>query len=60
MVNVCYEISKEEYEKALLEGPYSIMSEAVINGYGAYCAKVWKSETEDKYYLSYSRGDSCD
>lgn len=58
MVNVTYEIPKEEYEKAQKDGPYSIISEAVICGYGAYDAKV--SQVEDKYYLSYSRGNSCD
>lgn len=58
MIDVSYEISKEEYEKAQKNGPYSIISEAVICGYGAYGAKV--SQVEDKYYLSYSRGNSCD
>lgn len=57
-VQVCYEISKEDYEKALKEGAYCLISEAIICGYGAYGAKV--TEVEGKYYLSYSRGNSCD
>ena len=58
MVDVSFEISKDDYDKAQKDGPYSIISEAVICGYGAYGAKV--TEVEGKYYLSYSRGNSCD
>lgn len=58
MVSVKREITEEEYKKALEEGPRSIVSEAVICGYGCYGATV--SEYDGKYYLSYERGDSCD
>ena len=58
MVSVNYEITEEEYKKALEEGPRSIVSESVIMGYGCYGASV--SEHDGKYYLSYERGDSCD
>lgn len=57
-IEVCYEISKEEYEKALKEGAYCLINEAIIRGYGAYGARV--NQIEGKYYLSYMRGDSCD
>ena len=58
MVSVKREITEEEYKKALEEGPRSIVSESVIQGYGCYGATV--SEHDGKYYLSYERGDSCD
>lgn len=58
MKDVCYEISKEDYEKAQKEGAYSIIGEAILLGYGAYSAKV--SQVDDKYYLSYKRGETCD
>lgn len=58
MVDVSYQISKEDYEKAKKEGVKSLLSEAVICGYGFYGGKV--TEVEGKYYLSYTRGDSCD
>lgn len=58
MVDVCYEIPKEDYDKAKNEGADSIIGNAVKYGYGVYDAKV--SEVDGKYYLSYSRGDSCD
>ena len=57
-IQVCYEISKEDYEKALKEGAYCLISESIICGYGAYGARV--NQIEGKYYLSYMRGDSCD
>ena len=58
MVDVCYEISKEEYDKALEHGADSIISDAIHMGYGVYGANV--KENDGKYYLTYSRGDSCD
>lgn len=58
MVSVSYEITEEEYKKALEDGPLSLVSESVIMGYGCYGASV--SEHDGKYFLSYLRGDSCD
>lgn len=58
LVDVVLEISKEEYDKARQDGARSIIGEAIICGYGVYGAKVF--EANDKYYLSYSRGSSCD
>lgn len=58
MVSVSYEITEEEYNKALEEGPRSLISESIIMGYGVYGASV--SEHDGKYYLSYERGSSCD
>lgn len=57
MIHVCYEISKEEYEKAK-DDPKSIISDDIKMGYGCYMAKV--TEVDGKYYLSYDRGESCD
>lgn len=57
-VDVIYEISKEEYDKALTEGPESIIGDAVKMGYGLYHSSV--SEVDGKYYLSYTRGNSCE
>lgn len=57
MIHVCYEISKEEYEKAK-ENPYKIVGEAIVMGYGCCNAEV--NEIDGKYYLSYDRGESCD
>ena len=58
MVDVNYEISKEEYKKAQEEGAYSLIHESIVMGYGAYGAHVY--EEDGKYYLSYTRGSSCD
>ena len=58
MISVKMEITKEEYEKAMKKGAYSIVSESILMGYGCYGAKV--SEVDGHYYLEYSRGDSCD
>lgn len=58
MKQVTYEITKEEYNKALSEGPTSIISDSIVMGYGVYGAAV--TEANGKYYLSYERGDSCD
>lgn len=57
-IPVCYEISKEDYDKALARGPYSIINDAIVIGYGAHGAKV--EQIDNKYYLSYSRYSSCD
>ncbi len=53
-----YRISKEEYDKALKEGAYSIIDDAIKMGYGVYGAEV--TEVNGEYYLSYDRGGSCD
>ena len=58
MVDVTYEITIEEYDKALEHGADSIISDAIHMGYGVYGANV--KEVDSKYYLSYSRGNSCD
>ncbi len=57
-VIVTYEISKEEYDKAIKEGPDSIISDSVHMGYGVYSSSV--TESDGKYYLTYERGSSCD
>ena len=59
MVQCCYQISKEDYEKAQEEGAYSLITDpALLNGYGVYGARVF--EQEGKYYLSFERGSHCD
>ena len=59
MVDVTYQISKEEYEQAKEKGAMSLITDpALISGYGVYGARV--SEADGKYYLSFSRGNSCD
>lgn len=58
MVDVTYEIKKEEYDKALEHGADSIIGDAIHMGYGVYGSNV--KEVDGKYYLSYSRGNSCD
>ena len=57
-VKVTYEISKEDYDKAIKEGPDSIISESVHMGYGVYGSSV--TEADGRYYLTYQRGASCD
>ena len=58
MVDVSFEIPKDDYDKALKEGAESIINPGIVMGYGVTHAKV--TEVEGKYYLSYSRGESCD
>ena len=58
MTHIEREITKTEYEQALEQGPYTLISQSTIMGYGAYGARV--KEVDGHYYLSYSRGDSCD
>ena len=59
MVSVTNQISKEEYEQAKEKGAMSLITNpALINGYGVYGASV--KEVDGKYYLTYSRGNSCD
>ena len=58
MVDIEYEITKEKYDKALAEGPESIISDSILMGYGCYGARVF--EKNGRFYLKYSRGDSCD
>ena len=43
MVNVNYEISKEEYEKAKNEGAESLIGESTKLGYGVYSASTYAS-----------------
>ena len=58
MKHFSFQISKEDYEKALKEGPYSIINDGIKMGYGIYGAEV--TEVDGQYYLAYDRGDSCD
>ena len=58
MTHIEREITKEEYEQALEQGPYTLISQSTICGYGAYGARVKK--VDGHYYLEYDRGDSCD
>lgn len=58
MVDVTYEISKEDYEKAKEKNAYVLIGESILMGPGAYGAEV--HEIDGKYYLTYSRGSSCD
>lgn len=58
MVDVCYEISKEDYEKAQEKNAYVLISDSIKMGYGCYGAEV--KEADGHYYLTYSRGNSCD
>lgn len=58
MITVKEEITKEEYEKAKEKGVYSLFGEYMLMGYGVYDAETY--ERDGKYYLSYSRGNSCD
>lgn len=58
MTNVNYEITKEEYDKAVEGSPYDLIGDDVQMGYGAYCARVY--EAGGHYYLSYDQGSSCD
>lgn len=58
MIEITEEITKEEYEKAKEKGAYSLFGEAMLMGYGVYGASV--TEVDGKYYLTYSKGSSCD
>ena len=58
MTEVKREITKEEYEKAKNQSPYTLISDSIIMGYGCYGATVY--EQDGKYYLRFSMGDSCD
>ena len=58
MIEVRHEISKEEYDKAQKQGPYSIIPDGIKMGYGAYCAGVY--EEDGKYFIRYDQGSSCD
>lgn len=58
MVNVKKEITKEEYEKALVSGAMSLISDYVKMGYGVYGARIY--EDNGMYFLEYNRGSSCD
>ena len=58
MVQVSYEISKEDYEKAKEKNAYVLISDNVKMGYG--CCEAEVTEIDGHYYLSYFRGTSCD
>ena len=58
MIHIEREITEQEYNKALTEGPYSLISDSIKMGYGAYGARV--CEKDGTYVLEYDRGDSCD
>ena len=58
LVKVCYPIEKEDYDKAIRDGADSLISQDIHMGYGVYGASV--TEVDGKYYLSYTRGSSCD
>lgn len=58
MTTITHIISKEKYEEAIENGADSIIGDAIHQGYGVYSAKVYM--TDDNYYLTYERGDSCD
>ena len=58
MVDIKRQITEAEYNKAKKETPYSLISDNIKMGYGVYGASVY--EEDGKYYLEYSRGDSCD
>lgn len=58
MVECEREITKEEYEQAK-KGDFSEIFEAwEVMGYGVYAERVF--ERNGKYFVSYSRGSSCD
>ena len=57
-IEITNEIPKEEYDKAMTDGARSLISDAIHMGYGVYSAKVY--EVDGKYYLTYTRGSSCD
>lgn len=58
MTEIKREITEEEYRKAIETSPDLLIPEYIHMGYGVYGASV--SIEGDKYYLNYSRGDSCD
>lgn len=65
MIEVKREISKELYDKftSVSRGEQRVLVEdylgaAIVCGYGLYGFNLCKEE--DKYYLIYTRGDTCD
>ena len=64
------EVSKQFYEKCQNETGgrgfvpskfYSeIFTEAQMCGYGIYGTVLWRDGKEDKYYVNYDMGSSCD
>ncbi len=59
MVTETVEISKDDYQKAIAEDAMAIItSPRLLYGYGVYSASV--REIDGKYYLTYTRGSSCD
>lgn len=57
MVHVEYEVTKEVYEKNK-DNPEALVPDWVQMGYGCYGARF--VQCDGKYYMQYSRGDSCD
>lgn len=58
MTDIKREITEEEYRKAIETSPAVLVPDYIKMGYGLYGSSV--SIEGDKYYLNYSRGDSCD
>ena len=59
MVPIKREITKEQAEKVIHEKDWSdIFDVTEVCGYGVYGERVL--ELDGKYYVDYSRGDSCD
>ena len=67
MVEVRREITKEFYEENATaprakstKAVDDLLGIAITAGYGVYGYYFTRDEKEDKYYLVYSRGSSCD
>lgn len=58
MTEIKREITEEEYRKAIETSPDLLIPEYIHMGYGVYGSSV--SIEGDKYYLTYTMGDSCD
>lgn len=59
MVHIRREITKEQAEKVIHEKDWSdIFDVSEVCGYGVYGERVL--ELDGKYYVDYSRGESCD
>lgn len=65
MIEVKREISKELYDKftSVSRGEQRVLVEdylgaSIVHGYGLYGFNLCKEK--DKYYLIYTRGDTCD
>ena len=65
MMRLTREISKEQYERARDNGGFiserdkkHIFSESELFGYGIYSPMAYRKD--DKYYVSFMRGLTCD